>query len=62
MVVQRCQNAKQMNPEQAKTLNYQIHSHEKQQKFDEAYEDMTNILYSCDTIFVCVCVCVCVCG
>jgi len=46
VVVQRCQNAKQMNLKQANTLHYQAYSHEKQQKFEEAYKDMTNMLYS----------------
>lgn len=56
MVVQRCQNAKQMNLKQANTLHYQTCSHEKQQKFEEAYKDVTNMLYSLDTIFFfCVC-------
>lgn len=56
MVVQRWQNAKQMNLKQA-MLHYQTYSHDKQQKFEEAYKDMTNMLYSPDTFFVCVCVC-----
>lgn len=35
-----------MNLKQANTLHYQAYSHEKQQKFEEAYKDMTNMLYS----------------
>ena len=51
MVVQRCQNAKQMNLKQANMLHYQTYSHEKQQKFEEPYKNMTNILYSLDNFF-----------
>jgi hypothetical protein len=49
VVVQRCQYA--MNLKQANTLCYQTYSHEKQQKFEEAYKDTTKMLYSLDTIF-----------
>jgi hypothetical protein len=47
-----CANVPECKTNESKTsymLHYQTYSHEKQQKFEEACKDMTDVLYSLDT-------------